>query len=283
MTNFLALIRGRKIKTALEDTDLIAVATKNPTFDGGYQPTAIKFSDLQTQLGGGGTLQQVTDLGNITTNDINLDNSAIVLDNGSSLRKGWLDNGADGGIARECAVSYQDQWENGVQYFINQAGAVVRANSINGTTPDANFDVDRGYIVGSIFHNMNNQNQYICTDNTNGAAIWELYYNPMPYKVYTALLTQIGTNAPSAIVLENTLGENLFFGYDGIGLYSVNGSSIFTINKTFIIVNSINSNSQTVATFGKNIDGFSIVTRNSIGTAIDDVLDSTEIEIRVYN
>jgi hypothetical protein len=50
MTNFLSLIRGRKIKTTLEDTDLIAIATKDPTFDGGYQPTAIKFSDLEDQI-----------------------------------------------------------------------------------------------------------------------------------------------------------------------------------------------------------------------------------------
>ena len=50
MTNFLSLIRGRKIKTTVEDTDLIAIATKDPTFDGGYQPTAIKFEDLQLQV-----------------------------------------------------------------------------------------------------------------------------------------------------------------------------------------------------------------------------------------
>ena len=46
MTNFLSLIRGRKIKTTLEDTDLIAIATKDPTFDGGYQPTAVTVEDF---------------------------------------------------------------------------------------------------------------------------------------------------------------------------------------------------------------------------------------------
>jgi hypothetical protein len=117
-------------------------------------------------------LQSVTDEGNITTNDINLDNSSLILDNGSKLTKGWIDNGADGGIARECAVNYQDQWENGIQYFINQGGYIVRANSINGTTPGVNHDITMGYIVGSIFHDMNNQNQYECTDNTDGAAVW---------------------------------------------------------------------------------------------------------------
>jgi hypothetical protein len=51
MTNFLSLIRGRKIKTTLENTDLIAVATKDPTYDGGYQPTAITFENFANQIG----------------------------------------------------------------------------------------------------------------------------------------------------------------------------------------------------------------------------------------
>ena len=45
-------------------------------------------------------LQSVTDEGNITTNDINLDNSAIILENSSRLQSGTIDNGAGGGIAR---------------------------------------------------------------------------------------------------------------------------------------------------------------------------------------
>lgn len=117
-------------------------------------------------------LQSVTDQGNITTNDINLDTSSLVLDNGSKLTKGWIDNGADGGIARECAVNYQDEWESGVQYLINQGGQIVWANSINGSIPDSDFDVTRGYMVGSVFHDMNHQNKYQCTDNTDGAAVW---------------------------------------------------------------------------------------------------------------
>jgi hypothetical protein len=77
-------------------------------------------NEVFEQLGGVSDLQQVTDLGNTTTNNINLDNSAIVLDNGSLLQKGYIDNGADGGIARICSIGYQDEWENGVQYFISQ-------------------------------------------------------------------------------------------------------------------------------------------------------------------
>ena len=92
-------------------------------------------------------LQSVTDEGNTTTNNINLDNSAIVLDNGSLLQKGTVDNGAGGGIARVCSIGYQDEWENGVQYFLdNNSAQIIRANSINHTVPDMSFDITKNYI-----------------------------------------------------------------------------------------------------------------------------------------
>ena len=49
---------------------------------------------------------------------------------------------------------------------------------------------------------------------TNAAAIAAV----KPYKVYIALLNQSGTNAPVAIVLENTLGggEEKLFGHEQI-------------------------------------------------------------------
>jgi hypothetical protein len=51
LTNFFNLIVGRRIKTQLEDSDLIAVGTKQSPNLGDYKPTAIKFSDLQAQMG----------------------------------------------------------------------------------------------------------------------------------------------------------------------------------------------------------------------------------------
>lgn len=53
LTNFFNLIRGRRIKTQLEPSDLIAVGTKQSPALGDYKPTAITFADLQAQLGGG--------------------------------------------------------------------------------------------------------------------------------------------------------------------------------------------------------------------------------------
>lgn len=50
LTNFFNLIVGRRIKTQLEPSDLIAVGTKQSPALGDYKPTAIKFEDLQAQL-----------------------------------------------------------------------------------------------------------------------------------------------------------------------------------------------------------------------------------------
>ena len=52
LTNFFNLIRGRKIKTTLVDSDLIPIGVRDPRFDGNYQPSAIEFADLQSQVGG---------------------------------------------------------------------------------------------------------------------------------------------------------------------------------------------------------------------------------------
>jgi hypothetical protein len=54
LTNFFNLIVGKRIKTQLEDSDLIAIGTKQSKSLGDYKPTAIQFKDLKTQLGGGG-------------------------------------------------------------------------------------------------------------------------------------------------------------------------------------------------------------------------------------
>jgi hypothetical protein len=55
LTNFFNIIKEKFIKKTLDPSDLIAIGTKDYRYGGGYKPTAIKFSDLQAQLGGGST------------------------------------------------------------------------------------------------------------------------------------------------------------------------------------------------------------------------------------
>jgi hypothetical protein len=52
INNFFNLVRGKRIKTTLAPNDLIPVGVRDVTNKSDYQPAAIQYSDLQTQLGG---------------------------------------------------------------------------------------------------------------------------------------------------------------------------------------------------------------------------------------
>ena len=56
------------------------------------------------------------------------------------------------------------------------------------------------------------------------------------YKVYTALLSQSGTNAPVATVLENTLGDIVTFTYKDVGTYNIISNGLFTEGKTIHLI-----------------------------------------------
>jgi hypothetical protein len=50
ITNFFNLIRGNKIKTTPDGSDLIPLGTRDPRFDGFYQPTGITVDDFVASL-----------------------------------------------------------------------------------------------------------------------------------------------------------------------------------------------------------------------------------------
>lgn len=115
-----------------------------------------------------------------------------------------------------------------------------------------------------------------------------------PYKVYKALLTQSGTNAPTAIVLENTTGLTIAYDYTTVGEYIVNitGGSI-TPNKTIISLGNTQTNNQPMLFYDVNlvfnnvqltiytgvleVDGSSI-----ISTYADDLLNKNLLTIEIY-
>ncbi len=101
------------------------------------------------------------------------------------------------------------------------------------------------------------------------------YTNP-PYKVYTALVSQSGTNAPVAKILQNTFIGEIVWTYIGVGTYHGTLTGAFTSEKTWSIIESavgsacydctrIDANSVLIDTNGNN-----------------DQLNFTSLEIRVY-
>ena len=102
-----------------------------------------------------------------------------------------------------------------------------------------------------------------------------------PYKVYTALLSQTGTAAPVATILENTLGGLINWARNSFGIYNGTLNNAFVLNKTFANC-SIRYNGNTVI-FRQDANIITIVTANSAGNNIDDALANNSVEIRVYN
>jgi len=115
-----------------------------------------------------------------------------------------------------------------------------------------------------------------------------------PYKVYTALLTQSGTNAPVATVLENTLGE-ITWTRGSFGQYTGNSSEILTLNKTLVFI----TDNYNCFSIPKPLSKITLEPHPSVDTILvlqtggtsseihngllDDMLLNTPIEIRVYD
>lgn len=98
------------------------------------------------------------------------------------------------------------------------------------------------------------------------------------YLVYTALLTQTGTDAPVATVLENTLGFTPTYSYEAIGAYNVNHTGGFPAAKTFTYISPTTDNGGFDAFISGGLDDFiSISTING-----NNGLINNRIEIRIY-
>lgn len=103
LTNFFNLITGRRIKTQLENDDLIAIGTKQSPALGDYKPTAIKFEDLQAQVGGLQTVavDGITITGNGTSASPLVSNSLPIrgaLVGGGILISTWEESGVKKGL-----------------------------------------------------------------------------------------------------------------------------------------------------------------------------------------
>jgi hypothetical protein len=314
-------------------------------------------------------LQEVTDEGDSTTNNIQfLDDAKILFDNGSRLQKGTTNayTGGNGGISQVCSIDYELKWEAGRQYLLGQDGFTIR--EVNHTftfTPDLYEDETKGFVPGSRWV-LDNGDTYVCVDSTAEAAIWK-QISPK-YKVFTALLSQDGVvdstktvgnsdggplkqvttfykgatytidenpnntdlsalGAPNnlvgtkfistldadlvtygldvavvlsfnqagirAQVLDNTIGD-VWFTYEGIGIYALRSDNLFTVEKTTTFnstfYNFLTESMVTLSTpsWETNTSSMVKLTAATMGNgplALSDGLMVTPVllEVRVYN
>ena len=99
------------------------------------------------------------------------------------------------------------------------------------------------------------------------------------YTVYTALITQAGTAAPVATILQNTTGGTFTYARTSGGDYTVTVSGdLFTVNKTVVFLNGGSSENNHDIAWGRASDTvINLNTHNSDGK-----FTAGSIEIRVY-
>jgi hypothetical protein len=171
-------------------------------------------------VSGSQTLAQTLVIGNNTDGNNILLNStdAIQLENNSSLRKGTYNFGQGGGVSRICGVDYEDMWQGGIRHVFDSNGFIRNSTNGFGIIPDSSFDDTLRFKIGS-FWTLDDGTTYECTDATTGAAVWELYFTPPKYKVFTALLTQSGGDNGQAIGSGNlTIGVTYLIDTDSLGM-----------------------------------------------------------------
>jgi hypothetical protein len=101
------------------------------------------------------------------------------------------------------------------------------------------------------------------------------------YKVYTALLSQSGTDAPVPIILENTLGAVIVWSRLTSGIYNGTLSGAFTNNKTFFSFSGNLGAQNNIDNVRLSDNIVRIVTYQ--GSSNDDNILKGSYEIRVYN
>lgn len=101
-----------------------------------------------------------------------------------------------------------------------------------------------------------------------------------PYKVYTALLTQEGTDAPEAIVLENNTGLTFNWVYGGVGIYYTITDGLI-MGKVVVIFTSNLNTARMTAVVPTNTY-VEISSKNNSLVYQNGLMTQTPIEIRVY-
>lgn len=146
--------------------------------------------------------------------------------------------------------------------------------------------VDNGYELEEL-HNVSsitpNNNEVLTYDQA--SLLWKPKAT-RPYKVYSALISQSGTNAPTAIVLENTLGAIPVWSRTDAGNNQCALAGVFTENKTTVHVTHGEAGYGLPYKTENYSSGGSFVyvyTFDSTGTPIDIGFSNSSIEIRVYN
>jgi hypothetical protein len=141
----------------------------------------------------------------------------------------------------------------------------------------------KGLVVGdnqNITENGITTTNLTITETINGQPLNDILST---YQKYVALISQSGTADPTITILENTIG-NIVWTRASTGDYLGTLIGAFPQLKTFIVFQNFYSGTGSHISFIQRVtdDTINIVTKDNTNTFIDNVLDYSTIEIRVY-
>jgi hypothetical protein len=270
LQDIMGLLNRYKTKVPT-DNDYIVIAghtsrgvlVPQPTLEANVTTLGELKKYIQTSAGSTPTLQEVTDEGNTTTNDVKV--NSLGLYSNSQADYGYLSWAGDTGLVFKNETTQE----------------VFRADKGSSSL----FFVNNDDFTAKLDSTLLTENRTFLLPDIEGTIALTSDIPTPSYKVYTALLTQTGTSAPVAIVLENTLGVALTWIYGTTGTYQTNlvlgndGSKIYyniatkgSSTHEFRI-----SPAQSAGDFGIGLQTF-----NS-GVNTNGLMTQVPIEIRVYN
>ncbi len=218
--------------------------------------------------------------------------NSIIFDNGNNIRvsgegKYVTNDFVQGSVGTAITIGADQTGEFG-RILVGKMGDSVSSNlifqefggnvGIGTTNPTAKLDVNGSASISSLAGT--GTRTVVASSTGQLSAVSNIDYRN--YKVYTALLTQTGTNAPVATVLENTLGGSVVWTRSGTGSYAGTLTGVFTDLKTWTTIGgNYNSPSSFLRLKRNTLNDVSLVTES--GGISDNVLENTSVEIRVYN
>ena len=234
------------------------------------------------RISGAGILIRDNAMATVTGNYVQRAGSCIRVDNGAGGSSISNNKCSSTGSGSTYSIDIADSNDNRVvgNTLYDQFGDAL------GLTTNAYRIVESGTANFNLF-----ANNHGATYQTVGAATTINANSARPYKVYTALLTQSGTNAPVATVLENTLGGTVVWSRSSAGLYTATLAGAFTVGKVAVFTQAKESGTPDVF---HRIDVSANVVANSVDLLTryvdsspsvltnDGLLSGTVIEIRVY-
>lgn len=196
--------------------------------------------------------------------------TSLVVKNGSTSAHNVLYAGNDSSTNSSFLGSYKGDDSNFSYFVLQKFGGNV------GVGVMSDDGVNKLQVNGTISASAAaNSNQVVIKSQLDSAI--------RPYKVYTALLTQSGTSAPTVTVLENTLAGSITWARTASGQFTGTLSGAFTANKFFgqFQMQTAASGSTYTSSLGwGSVNLINFFTYNN-GVFTDNITGF--IELRVYN